>query len=309
MTARAKENRTQATIDVAIPYRLDLTVSVLRRLSANVVDTLTSDGRYLRAFAGPGGPLFVRVAQERPDALEVALEGPRSEHAQALALVRRMLGVDRELAQFERAARRIGWLAPLATRMRGVKPPRYPTLWEACVNAIVFQQVSIHAASAILRRFVVHLSAPLQSDGVVLHPFPAVERFARADDGPLAAAGLSAAKIATLRRVATALCSGSLVESELEGLPSPDAAERLCQMKGIGPWTATVILLRGLGRLDVFPMNDSGVARALAAVSGRAALDVDRLLSALGSQRGMLYYHLLLARLEERGELGRASQY
>jgi DNA-3-methyladenine glycosylase II len=77
-------------------------------------------------------------------------------------------------------------------------------------------------------------------------------------------------------------------------------------IKGIGPWTATLILLRGLGRLDVFPMNDSSVLRNLAFVAGPTHLDIDEVLAALGAQRGMLYY-LLLARLELRGDLGRAS--
>ena len=85
------------------------------------------------------------------------------------------------------------------------------------------------------------------------------------------------------------------------------AVEILCRIKGIGPWTATVILLRGLGRLDVFPIYDSSVARNLAFVAGAAPFDIDRVLTALGPQRGMLYYHLLLARLDVRGEIGRAS--
>jgi DNA-3-methyladenine glycosylase II len=65
--------------------------------------------------------------------------------------------------------------------------------------------------------------------------------------------------------------------------------------------------LRGLGRLDVFPMNDSSVARNLALVSQAMPFDVAAALKALGAQRGMLYFHLLLARLEARGELGQAS--
>lgn len=93
----------------------------------------------------------------------------------------------------------------------------------------------------------------------------------------------------------------------LEALPSPDAAALLCRIKGIGPWTATVILLRGLGRLDVFPMNDSSVARNLAFVAGSILPDVDQALTELGPQRGMLYYHLLLSRLDARGDVGRAS--
>ncbi|MBV9737801.1 MAG: hypothetical protein JO177_06475, partial [Candidatus Eremiobacteraeota bacterium] len=72
-----------------------------------------------------------------------------------------------------------------------------------------------------------------------------------------------------------------------------------------GPWSAAVILLRGLGRLDVFPLNDSGVAASLKLLSGRTTVNLDRLLLQLGDQRGMLYFHLLLGRLAHAGKVER----
>jgi DNA-3-methyladenine glycosylase II len=302
--------RAQYEIGVAVPFRLDLTVSVLRRLSTNIVDVLTVEGEYVRALTQDHEPVVARVTQERPDALAVAFEGgapgPRG-HQRELATVKRMLGVERDLSCFDRAAAYIPWLAPLAIRMRGVKPPRYPTLWEACVNAVLFQQLSLIAASAISRRMIMALGVTAQWRGIALRLFPTIESFQDASDDVLRSAGLSAGKLATLRRVGEALRSGELDEAALEALPSPDAAALLRRIKGIGPWTATIILLRGLGRLDVFPMNDSSVARNLAFVAGSDPLDVDQVLTALGSQRGMLYYHLLLSRLDTRGDLGRAS--
>ena len=295
-------------VHIAVPYRLDLTVSVLRRLSTNIVDVFTRQGEYVRALAGFRDPVVARVAQTRPDALAVTIEGAAAEHVQALAIVRRMLGVDRDLSHFDRAAKGVPWLRLLASRMRGVKPPRYPTLWEACVNAIVFQQVSLVAASSILRRMIVALGAPIERDDIALRVFPSIESFQGVSDDVLRSAGLSANKLGALRRVADALLSRALDEASLEERPSPEAAALLGRIKGIGPWTATVILLRGLGRLDVFPMNDTSVASNLAFVGGTIApIDVGPVLAALGPQRGMLYYHLLLARLEARGEVGRAS--
>ncbi len=300
----------QYELPVAKPYRLDLTVTVLRRLSSNIVDVYTPDGEYLRVLGHFEQPLLVRVSPKGPDALAVTLEGEPAAHQRALAVVRRMLGTDRTLTHFNRAAARIPWLRPLAVRARGVKPPRYPTLWEACVNAIVFQQVSLAAATAILRRLILALGSPVvRHDDVMLHAFPTADSLLRANDDVLRAAGLSAQKIATLRRVGEALASGALGEAMLEERTSAEAAMLLTSIKGIGQWTATVILLRGLGRLDVFPMNDSSVAANLALVAGSAPLDVGSVLDALGPQRGMLYYHLLLARLDIRGEVGRASSY
>jgi DNA-3-methyladenine glycosylase II len=290
-------------LPVAEPYRLDLTASVLRRLSTNVVDVLAPDGAYLRVLQVAEHPMLVRVVSQKPGALTVTLEGEGAGHAGALETVRRILGTDATLKEFDRGAARIPWLRPLARRMRGVKPPRYPTLWEACVNAIVFQQVSIHAAGAILQRYVVALGSPFKlREGVTLYAFPDAEVTLRADDAELRAVGLSANKIATLRRVAEALSSGTLDDRMLEERTSLEATALLTSIKGIGPWTATVILLRGLGRLDVFPMNDSGVAGSVA-FAGGSLPDLESVLDTLGSQRGMLYYHLLLARLEARGEL------
>ena len=265
-------------IDVATPYRLDLMISVLRRFSANLVDLLTSDGQYIRAFAGIGEPVIARVTQPCPGSLVLELDGDVHEHQRTIALVRRMLGVDRDLTHFNSAAARISWLRPLARRMRGVKPPRYPTLWEACVNAIVFQQVSLQAASSILRKIIRALGAPLTYGGSMFHEFPSVQNVRDAKDDLLLAAGLSGRKLATLRHSGDALVSGTLDEAMLEERASSDAIDLLCRVKGIGPWTATVILLRGLGRLDVFPMNDSSVARNLRLVAGSATLDVEQIL-------------------------------
>jgi DNA-3-methyladenine glycosylase II len=196
---------------------------------------------------------------------------------------------------------------PLAVRMRGVKPPRYPTLWEACVNVIVFQQISLHAASTIMERLTLALGRSVESTGVRPWVFPGAESVLDAGDDLLRAAGLSPGKLSTLRRVGEALAAGTLNEAMLEERPSPEAAALLRRIKGIGPWTAAVILLRALGRLDVFPANDSSVARNLAMVAGSSPLDIDGVVAALRPQQGMLYYHLLLARLESRGDLGRPS--
>ncbi|HET6778263.1 MAG TPA: hypothetical protein VFH26_05205 [Gemmatimonadales bacterium] len=301
---KERSSGTLHSICVPAPYRLDLTVNVLRRLSTNLVDVLSPDRAYLRVLGNTPDVAVVRVAQLDPGTLNVDIGDNRGEHSRLIAQVRRMLGVDADLTRFYQSASLVQWLHPLVRRMRGVRPPRYPTVWEACVNAIVFQQISLHAASAIMNRYIRGLSAPVEHDGVRLYHFPGAEQFLSVPESLLRSAGLSTGKQETLRRVAHALTAGVLNESQLEALPSPDAAVLLQGIKGIGPWTAAVILLRGLGRLDVFPENDTGVARSLRLVGApSAASDVASLLDTLGADRGMLYYHLLLARLETRGAL------
>jgi DNA-3-methyladenine glycosylase II len=293
-----------------MPYRLDLTVSVLRRLSTNLVDRFTPEGHYVRALSGFPSPVIVRATQlPDEDCLVITIESDAELDSAVLALVCRMLGAARDLTDFNISASHISWLAPLVTRMSGVKPPRYPTLWEACANAIVFQQVSLRSASAIMQRMVVVLGEAVDAIDLPIpcYVFPSPERFQAAKDELLRATGLSTSKIATLRRVAEAIDSGTLDQMTLERTASRDAAAILTRIKGIGPWTAAVILLRGLGRLDVFPANDTSIASNFSLVAGPAQLDTQAVLNTLGSQRGMLYFYLLLARLEARGEIGRPS--
>ena len=297
--------RTFHSIPVVEPFRLDLTVHALRRLSTNLVDILTPDGEYIRWLDTTTRPAVVRVMQAGDGSLVVDIDGHAGDQPQLLATVRRMLGVDVDLARFYRDAARIRWLSQLARRMRGMKPPRYPTLWEACLNGVIFQQISLAAASTIMGR-IVRLGESLDVDGITLHRAPAPQLFDGQHDAELREAGLSDSKLGTLRRISEEIAAGRLDETAISMLPSAEAARLLRGVKGIGPWTATLILLRGFGRLDVFPGNDSSVTRNLALLSGNAPITLGETLEILGASEGMLYYHLLLGRLEARGALGPA---
>jgi DNA-3-methyladenine glycosylase II len=239
--------------------------------------------------------------------VRASVAGPLAASADAGALVARMLGIGVDLRPFTAAAEAVPWLAPIVRGALGVKPPRYPSLWEACVNAIVYQQVSIHAAGAILRRVIERHAVVLTVGAERLHAFPSPHTLLAAEPQELRALGLSINKVASLHAVAQAVIAGTLDEARLSPLPTPALTEALVEHRGIGPWTAAVIALRGFGRLDLFPMNDSGVARSIRDLSGRADVDVAALLAQLGAQRGMLYYHLLLGRLAARGDVELAA--
>jgi DNA-3-methyladenine glycosylase II len=282
-------------LSVRTPFRLDLTADALRRLASNAVDVVTQDGAYLRAFTSDGDAAVLRVTQPQPSALRVQAAGMRAQRARDLCT--RMLGTDVDLRQWKQRAAEVPWVARLARALAGLRPPRYPTLWEACAHAIVFQQISILAAGAIMRRVVTALSTPVTVGDVTLRPFPAPTALLEAHDRELRAAGLSANKVGHLRAVAVALERGDVTEEEIVQLPTAQAAERLVQLRGIGPWSAAVVLLRGFGRLDTFPLRDSGVARTAILLSGNSRVDLDAVLATLGQERGMLYYHLLLGRL------------
>jgi DNA-3-methyladenine glycosylase II len=279
-------------LPVRRPFRLDLTVDALRRLAANAVDVAGDDGTYYRAVRDECGAALLAVRAGGAGSVDVRASGRDAERW--LPTVRRLLGTNVDLREWYARSAGIPWLGELTRLLRGLKPPRYPTLWEACAHAIVFQQISIHAGAAIMRRLVETLAEEVVAGGVRGRIFPEAERWLDAKEAALRSAGLSANKFAHLRTAAAAFADGSMSEARLGPLATEDAATLLCTIRGIGPWSASVALLRGMGRLDVFPMRDSGVARSLSHAGGGS---LDEVLEVLGPVRGMLYFHLLLARL------------
>jgi len=222
--------------------------------------------------------------------------------------IRRRLGMDADLSGLEVTLQARPALRPIVeTRLHGLRPPRFASLVEAVGLSVPFQQLSLEAGGSIVNRLVQTLGRAVRSDEHEAWLFPNAERLADASIEVLQACGLSAAKAQTLRSAARLIADGVLSEGELEALPTAEARGRLQELAGIGPWTADVILLRGLGRLDVFPRGDVSARRNLAALLGRStpltAREEDELLSRLGPARGMLYFYGLAWRRALRGVL------
>lgn len=277
------------------PYRLDLTVDALRRVPGNLVDVMTPDGTYLRALTHAGAVNVVEVRQIGDHSLDVRISG-RGARAQ-LQTVATMLGTEVDLDEWYERTKRFPWLERLARELRGVKPPRYPELWEALCHGIVFQQLSIAAAASIMQRFVERFSRPIQHGAISLHPFPRPEIVGEAHAREFRSIGLSRMKVSYLRSAARAILTGAIDSSHIERLSTAAAIAELRTVRGIGRWSAAVVLLRGFGRLDVFPPTDSGASRSLKLLSSNPRIDEQDVLVTLDGVRGMLYFHLLLGKL------------
>jgi DNA-3-methyladenine glycosylase II len=139
------------------PFRLDLTVWALRRRPRNKIDRW--DGvTYRRILVIKGRPTELAIRQEGP------LTAPRlvvtatpslctqSERHLVRSAIDRLLGVRIDLRDWYRMADAHQRLRPLADRFRGVKPPRFPTVFETLVNAFACQQLSLVVGLELLNR-------------------------------------------------------------------------------------------------------------------------------------------------------------
>ncbi len=137
------------------------------------------------------------------------------------------------------------------------------TVFSALMRSIVYQQLSGKAAATILGR----VRALFRGDG------PTPEKLLRASDEKLRGAGLSRSKVLSLRDLARRMKAGELPTLQQIQLMEDEAIiESLTAVRGIGRWTAEMLLIFRLGRPDVLPVDDYGVRKGFALVFRKRAL-------------------------------------
>jgi DNA-3-methyladenine glycosylase II len=294
------------------PFRLDLTVWALRRRPENAVDRW--DGRtYRRILTIDRKAVEVAVHQtgrrESPQ-LEVDLSGahltvPQEESARAI--LERMLGVHHDLKAFYKLATNDPRLQPLVEEFRGLKPPQFPTAFEALVNGIACQQLSLLVGILLLSRLAQLTGVMLAKATDRAHAFPDAADLAGVKALSLKSLGFSTNKSQASLDISSAIRDRRLNLESLVQLDNQVALQQLVNLKGVGRWTAEYVLLRGLGRLDIFPGDDVGARKKLAEfLRKKRPLDyegVQRAVAGWQPYAGFVYFHLLLARIKKAGWL------
>jgi len=143
------------------------------------------------------------------------------------------------------------------------------SLFEALLRSIVYQQVSGHAARAIHSRV------------LALFPKgkPTPEKLLKLRAPTLRKAGLSLAKVRYVRDLAKKCLDGTISEKDFKRMSSQEIIEHLVQVDGIGEWTAHMMLIFKLYRLDILPVGDLAIRKGfqkvyrLAAMPNRAEME------------------------------------
>jgi DNA-3-methyladenine glycosylase II len=310
-------SRSTLLLEPVPPFRLDLTVWTLRRRPDNAVDRW--DGQiYHRVLPLPAGPVEVAVTQVEPaetPQLRVAVEGQplRAPVKAAVAsALERLLGLHINLAAFYRFAARQEHLGQLARHFRGMKPPRFASVFESVINAIACQQVTLTLGIRLLNGLAANYGPALHEGDATVHAFPRPEELAGLRPDDLRRMGFSRQKGRAMIELARSITAGRVDLEGLAELPDEEAVERLRDLRGVGRWTAEYVLLRGLGRTHVFPGDDVGARNNLQRwlyLAGPLDYDgVQRTLARWPCYGGLIYFHLLLDRLEEAGYLQAGTQ-
>lgn len=249
------------TVSLRLPVRAPFAYEgVFGHLAAGAVPGCEEvrDGAYrrtLRLAAGNG----VVALTPAPDHVRcvLVLDDFRDLSA-AIARCRRLLDLDADPEAVVEALSADPPLRAVVNKAPGQRIPRTVDEAELAVRAVLGQQVSTKAARTHAGRLVAAYGQPTpDAHGGLTHTFPSIEQLAELDPAHLA---VPKARQRSLRALIDGLADGSVVLDA--GCDWERARQQLLEMPGIGPWTAEVIAMRGLGDPDAFPASDLGLRLA-----------------------------------------------
>jgi DNA-3-methyladenine glycosylase II len=214
-------------------------------------------------------------------------------------VVNRIFSLNLSLSPFYSHVREDCVMSQITQRLHGFKFPMTPTVFEALVDAIVEQQISIKVARNIEERLAVMLGDSITVDGEVFFAFPTATILASVGVERIRQAGLSIRKAEYIYEVARLVANGDLNLEKLQVQPLEKIVSVLDEIRGVGVWTAEFTMLRGMGRFDVLPADDFGLRRVISlyCCGGRSisALEARQIAEGWGEGRVVAAFYLIIA--------------
>lgn len=136
-----------------------------------------------------------------------------------------------------------------------------PDLFAALVNSIVAQQISTKAHATVWARIVETL------DGITPESFVSL-----GTDG-IRQFGMSGRKARYIHELSRRVGSGEIDLSAIGDLDDNQVCSRLCEIDGIGVWTAEMLMIFSLQRPDILSFGDAGIRRGLCLLHGLESMD------------------------------------
>ncbi|MGB7131569.1 MAG: AlkA N-terminal domain-containing protein [Candidatus Sulfotelmatobacter sp.] len=257
------------------------------------------NGNYLRSISLGGCDGYFEVSLDEPNntlVVRLQFSDPRSLFC-ITERVRSMFDLNADWAAIVQSLRADSLLAAHVQSEPGLRVPGSWDGFELATRAILGQQIAVKGATALTGRIVSSLGRPLSTGNGLTHLFPAPEVLA---DANLARLGVIGTRAETIRTLARAVCDGRI---SFEGIVDSDAfLNRLCEIPGIGKWTAQYVAMRALGEPDAFPSADLGLLHATASSTPR---DLEQRARAWRPWRA--YAAMYLWRIASRRANGRAE--
>jgi len=249
------------------PFDFAQTLAFMRAFTPMAGEQRIADGTLTKAVALHGRAVVFSVwsegTVEQPCLAYTGASAEPLSESEHLALRDRIsffLSLDDDLAAFYARAQGDETLAPLIAQRYGLHQPKFLTPYEIACWAILTQRTPMAAARQIKDRLSARYGSTLTVDGVAYYAFPEVGALASADPDELAGIVRNTRKVEYLHAISAFFSEAD--ETWLRTGPIAEVTARLRGVRGVGEWSATFILVRGLGRMEAAPTSDAELLRA-----------------------------------------------
>jgi DNA-3-methyladenine glycosylase II len=292
-------------VDALPPFSFNLSCEIFRDGDKQI--RLYENGQF-RQVIRVNGKLFLATLEatdsvEKPK-VQVKLKANSAitveEKKQAATAVKALLNLDLDLNSFYETVKNDQVMAAITRRLWGLKTPTTATVFEALVDAIVEQQISIKVAHTLEARITKNFGDSLNVEGDVYYVHPTPQQLSVVSIEELRECGLSFRKAEYIKGAAALVAEGKL---DLEKFRSYESSEQIIkeldEIRGIGVWTAEFTMLRGLRRLEALPADDLGLRRVISRYYREGKMvqsaEARRIAESWGDWKGLAAYYLVIA--------------
>jgi DNA-3-methyladenine glycosylase II len=295
-------------VEATAPFNFDLTAQIFQNSDKQI--RTYRDGVFSQILKLNRQLALVKVTStgtiEQPElTAELKANNPLTleDKRKARETIKLIFDLDLDLGSFYEEIKGDPAMSQIAKLLYGLKNPTTPTVFEALVDSIVEQQISIKVAIALEEKLSKKMGERLDIDGNCYFAFPTPQTLASVGVKEIQQVGLSRRKAEYIQEAAQLMVDGKL---NLEGLKSHKSAEeitlKLDEVRGIGVWTAELTMLRGMQKLDALPADDFGIRRVISRYycDGRPikAVEAREIAEAWGRWKGLAAFYLIMAEIK-----------
>jgi DNA-3-methyladenine glycosylase II len=268
------------------------------------------NGEFHQVLNIAGEPALISVTSagsvEKPN-LSVELKVNKAVTAKmkqtAKTSIEYLFNLDFRLSNFYSDVKTDSTMSRITGQLYGLKNPTTPTVFEALLDSIVEQQISIKVARTIEERFAQRFGDKLEINNETFYAFPTPQNIAAASIADIRDCGLSQRKAEYIYGAAQLIVDGKLSLEEMKNNPNPkEIIAELDAVKGIGVWTAELTMLRGMQRLDALPADDFGIRRVISTYYTNSRTikpaEARKIAEAWGKWKGLAAYYLIIAEVK-----------
>ncbi len=296
-------------IEAVAPFNFDLTAQIFQ--SGDKQIRTYANGQFTQVLKLNGKLTIVKLASkgtiEQPKiTVELKSNSPITlqDRQKAEEAVKFIFNLDFDLSAFYIEVKNEQTMYHITQQLYGLKNPTTATVYEALVDSIVEQQISIKVAHTIEERLIKKFGEILTLDDESFYAYPTPQNIVCASLEGIRNCGLSQRKAEYIQEAAKLIVNGKLDLEQLKSCKSPEEIiAELDEIRGIGIWTAELTMLRGMQKLDALPADDFGIRRVISRyycggkpIKTAEALEIAK---SWGKWKGLAAFYLIIAEIKD----------